>query len=134
MARRRHRSPLTAVFAGEHWFDEAAGPIVRPYTVTGGRTRTAREGLKLITLVVAVGHGRELVAPSPGLGPEHRRILSLCQNPVSVAELAAGAELPVSVVKILLGDLLDRDLVMSRSAAAPDLELLQAVIDGIRRL
>jgi hypothetical protein len=38
------------------------------------------------------------------------------------------------VVKILVGDLIDKGLVTSRAAATPDLQVLQAVINGIRRL
>ncbi|MBQ1161307.1 DUF742 domain-containing protein, partial [Streptomyces sp. A73] len=38
-----------------HWFDDAAGPVVRPYAMTRGRTRSGAEGaqLDLIALVVA---------------------------------------------------------------------------------
>jgi hypothetical protein len=37
-------------------------------------------------------------------------------------------------VKILIGDLIDRQLLMFRSAVTPDINVLQAVINGIRRL
>jgi hypothetical protein len=114
------------------WYDEAAGPLVRPYAVTRGRTRGLRADLQLITLVVAAQQvPRELLGR---LGPEHLQILSLCAYPTSIAELSAEMFLPLSVVKILIGDLVDMQLALFRSAATPDPHVLQAVIDGIRRI
>jgi hypothetical protein len=112
---------------GETWFDDAAGPLVRPYAVTRGRTRAGlRSDLQMITPVTPV-----LTAT---LDPEHVQILTLCQRPTSVAEISAEVHLPLSVVKILLGDLIERHLVSFRSAVRPDLKVLQAVIHGIRQL
>jgi hypothetical protein len=116
----------------EAWYDEAAGPLVRPYAVTRGRTRGLLTDLQLITLVVAAQPvPRELVGR---LAPEHLQILALCAYPTSIAELSAETSLPLSVVKILISDLVDMQLALFRSAAAPDPHVLQAVIDGIRRL
>jgi phosphate/sulfate permease len=60
---------------------------------------------------------------------------------VAVAEIAAGLDLPVSVTKILLGDLIGAGLARARPPAtfmtedgAPDMALLQAVRDGLRKL
>ncbi len=117
---------------GETWFDEAAGPLVRPYAVTRGRTRVDQPDLQLITLVVALAPVTPTLPPS--LDPEHVQILTLCQRPKSVAEIAAEVQLPLSVVKILITDLIERRLVMFRSAVTPDLDVLQAVINGIRQL
>jgi hypothetical protein len=118
---------------GETWFDEAAGPLVRPYAVTRGRTRTGHQtALQMITLVIAT---QAAASASTGmLDPEHVQILALCRHPMSVAEIAAEMHLPLSVVRILLGDLIERRLVIVRSAVTPDLSVLQAVINGIRRL
>lgn len=116
----------------ETWYDEAAGPLVRPYTVTRGRTRIARSELQMVTLVVASQSATR--AATRALDPEHLQILSMCSQAISIAELSAGLGLPLSVVKILVGDLIDRRLVVFRSAADPDPEVLRAVINGIRRL
>jgi hypothetical protein len=114
------------------WFDEAAGPLVRPYAVTRGRTRSGRSDLQLITLVVAL---RPVSATDVSqLDPEHVQMLTMCQRPISIAELSAAFALPLSVVKILLEDLIDRQLVVFRSATTADPQILQAVINGIRRL
>jgi hypothetical protein len=117
---------------GETWFDEAAGPLVRPYAVTRGRTRTGQNDLQMITLVVALQPVTAALAAS--LDPEHVHILNLCQHPTSVAEISAEVHLPLSVVKILLGDLIERRLIIFRSAVTPDIQVLQAVINGIRQL
>jgi hypothetical protein len=74
-----------------------------------------------------------------GLTPEHLAIKRLCQRPLSVAELAAHLDLPLGVVRVLCGDLIERGVVIIRSPAsqlteAPDRELLQAVLDGLSRL
>ncbi|WP_424923681.1 DUF742 domain-containing protein [Amycolatopsis acidicola] len=119
----------------EAWFDDAAGPLYRPYTVTGGRTKTdAQIGLDLLTLVVALTSAGD----AAGLPNEYARIVRLCQQPLSVAEVAAYLELPLPVVKVLLADLIEQHHVIFRSSApvtaAPDERILQAVLDGIRRL
>ncbi|WP_406637310.1 DUF742 domain-containing protein [Amycolatopsis sp. WGS_07] len=120
--------------ARESWYEDEAGPLVRSYAVTGGRTRSDTRGLDLITLVVALRAANE----TPGLEPEYARILSLCQRPVSVAEVAARVDLPLPVVKVMLSDLIERNLVLFRTATpvtdAPSPHVLQAVLDGIRKL
>ncbi|WP_326565633.1 DUF742 domain-containing protein [Amycolatopsis rhabdoformis] len=118
----------------EAWFDDEAGPLVRSYAVTGGRTHSDTLGLDLITLVVAMRTAREVAS----IEPEYARILSLCQKPTSVAEVAARVDLPLPVVKVLLSDLIESNLVLFRTAAppteAPNKHVLQAVLDGIRKL
>src|SRR5215467_7235293 len=71
----------------DHWLDEEAGPVVRPYALTRGRTRPAGEVLDLIALVTAV---RGVEVGRVGLDPEHLALLSMCRLPASVADLAAG--------------------------------------------
>jgi hypothetical protein len=118
----------------EEWFDEAAGPLVRPYAMTGGRTRSDTLGLDLITLVVAMHAASEV-----DVEPEYGRILSACQRPTSVVEIAAEVDLPLQVVKVLLSDLITQRLIIFRSRSTPTAEppsqhVLQAVLDGIRKL
>jgi hypothetical protein len=115
---------------GETWFDGDAGPLVRPYAVTRGRTRSHRRDLDLITLVVAASPN---IAVS-GDGPEYASILRLCQRPLSVAEIAARLELPLGVAKVLVGDLIDQGFVLHGSGATPNTNILHAVLDGIRKL
>jgi len=64
-------------------------------------------------------------------------LLALCRTPTALVEVSARLDLPVAVIRVLLDDLLDNELVsVSPPAAAgtPDARFLQAVIDGIRRI
>lgn len=114
------------------WFDNDAGPLVRPYAMTRGRTTSEQPDLTMIALVVARGSISRSEARL--VDDEYLQILRLVQNPTSVAEVAAGLRLPLSVTKILLGDLIDKKWVAFRSAVSPDIQVLQAVINGIRNL
>ena len=117
----------------ESWFDEAAGPLVRPYAVARGRTRPTRRDLELITLVVAV-----TAEPDADMDLEYAHILRVCQRPLSIAEVSATLDLPLVVIKVLLSDLIDGGHIIFRSPPQtsdfPKTELLQAVLDGIRKL
>ncbi|MFS2292888.1 MAG: DUF742 domain-containing protein, partial [Actinomadura sp.] len=64
----------------ELWADEDAGPVVRPFAVTRGRTRARRRGRELDLIAVVVT--AEVPMPDPvTLGPEDERILEFCVNP-----------------------------------------------------
>ncbi|MFE2052725.1 DUF742 domain-containing protein [Streptomyces sp. NPDC059459] len=122
-----------------HWFDDEAGPVVRPYAMTRGRTSSAAQHrLDLIAVVVAEPHADDPEADVT-LAPEHVDIVGLCRDaPQSVAELAAELDLPVGVVRVLVGDLVDVDLVhVNRPvppAELPDENILRDVISGLRAL
>nr|WP_246511349.1 DUF742 domain-containing protein [Kitasatospora gansuensis] len=111
--------------------------MVRLFSMTKGRTRPVEEGMfDLISLVTAV-HPDE--TEEPDLDPEQRAILGLCRHePLSVAELGSYTDLPVSVVRVLLGDLLHAELIaVTRPvplAQLPDERLLRDVINGLRAL
>lgn len=114
------------------WLDDAAGRLIRPYTVSGGRTRPTT-ALDLLSQVMATGQ----VPPAP-LGPEHTLVLGLCGGPTSVAEVAAHLRLPAIVTKVLLSDLVDCGALTARAPrhrfdAPTDRSLLEAVLDGLRR-
>jgi hypothetical protein len=117
----------------EFWFDEDAGPLVRPYAVARGRTRPTRHDLEMTTLVVAVRADRHV-----NVDREYAHIIRISRRPLSVAEISATLNLPLAVVKVLLSDLIDWGLVIFRSppraSDIPRTELLQAVLDGIRKL
>jgi DNA-binding IclR family transcriptional regulator len=71
------------------------------------------------------------------LGPEHRRLLGLCRTPAAVADLASETDLPLGVVRVLLGDLRERGLVRVVRAAGrstPEESVLRSVLDGLRTL
>jgi hypothetical protein len=119
----------------EHeWIDEAAGPVVRPYAVTGGRTN----GTGDFDLIAIVETADVPLPDSLVLGPEQERILVLCLAPLSVAEVASEVDLALGVVRVLLGDLLDHELILVRQPAPvaqfPHVSMLKEVIDGIHAL
>lgn len=104
--------------------------LVRPFVITGGRTRHATVHLRVEALVVA----------SPGANQrslqfEHARIVEACASPVSVAEVAARVGVPLGVAQILVGDLAEAGLVQvheARQVATP--ALLLRMIDAVRAL
>jgi uncharacterized protein DUF742 len=126
------------VRAGDKWVDRNAGPVVRPYALTGGRTEpTSGAVLDLIAAVVASGPSRG-ADDSARLSPEHRRILGLCQRPATVADVASATALPVGVVRVLLADLIlqGRISVLPQRPAGeqPSADLLKEVLHGLRAL
>lgn len=119
----------------ERWLDAEAGPVVRPYTFTRGRTRPAGEPLDLIAVVVASRRSRN----NPQmLDPEHFAVLRLCQRPTTVADLATDLDLPIGVVQVLLADLRERSMITVHDpippAQLPDPQILREVADALRRL
>ncbi|GGW51356.1 hypothetical protein GCM10010503_30490 [Streptomyces lucensis JCM 4490] len=123
----------------DHWFDDDAGPVVRPYAMTRGRTTSAgQHRLDLIAVVVTEPDAGDPEA-DPTLSPEHVEIVGLCRDaPQSVAELAAELDLPVGVVRVLVGDLAHAEFVhVTRPvppAELPDESILRDVINGLRAL
>jgi hypothetical protein len=117
------------------WLDDSAGRLIRPYTISDGRTKPTRE-FDLMTMVGATG-----IAPDDYLGPDHAQVLELCRTPLTVAEVAARTRIPVTVTKVLLSDLVESGAIATRTVAGGDgwsdpnnPELLEAVLNGLRSL
>ncbi|NKY85882.1 DUF742 domain-containing protein [Nocardia veterana] len=120
---------------GDAWFDDEAGPLVRLYAVTHGRGRSTRPELDMLTLVVDNGRGSALHRHEP----EYEAIAELCRTPQSIAEVAARLALPLTMTKVLVGDLIDDGRLEFRQprqaeAGPGDVSLLRALLDGIRGL
>jgi hypothetical protein len=109
-----------------------SNPWVRPYVLTGGRTRT-RHHLYVHTLVSASGYDTGAAA---GLSPEARRLYERAHaGAVSVAELSAQCGVSLGVTRVLLEDLAasGRVQINEESYVSPyDRHLLKRVIDGLR--
>lgn len=119
---------------GRPWLDDDAGRLVRPYTVSDGRTRPSTH-FDLMTMVVTTG-----VVPRGNLDAYHAHVLDLCAGPVTVAEISARMGMPAIVVKVLLSDLVDDGAITTRAFTPAmvgsnviDLELLEAVMHGLRK-
>jgi uncharacterized protein DUF742 len=115
----------------EHWFDDAAGRLIRPYTVSNGRTEPTMR-MELLSMVIATGY-----RPHGQLGPDHAQALELCGSVTTVAEVAARLRLPAVVTKILLSDLVDWGAVDARSpdpmADTSNPAVLETIIYALQR-
>lgn len=110
---------------------------MRPYALTGGRTRPSGDVLPIEALVSA------LRQPTPQQTAEKRRILELSDGQyLSIAELSAHVRLPVGVVRVIVGDLVDEGLARVHGAdrttdsndPATTLSVLESVLNGISAL
>jgi hypothetical protein len=119
----------------ERWLDAEAGPVVRPYALTRGRTRHAGDSFDLVATVMCTD---AMVRDPSALGPEHVSVLQLARAPTTVADIASDVDLPLGVVRILLADLRELGLVAIRSpvtmAERVDKHTLREVLNGLRGL
>jgi hypothetical protein len=123
----------------DHWYEDETGSMVRPYTVTRGRTRPSdRHAMDLMSQVTAL----EADAAQQGLDHARTALLDLVRRaPRPVVELAADADLPLTVVRVLLGDLAEAGLVrvdeprrVLTMGPAADPELLREIVERLREL
>ncbi|MEV5612299.1 DUF742 domain-containing protein [Streptomyces sp. NPDC052225] len=116
---------------------------VRPYSLTGGRTRfghvllveTFVAALELEAADERLELGKGTLA---GVMPEMRAIVELCRRMRTVAEIAALLKMPLGVVRVLLSDLADQGKIRvygtGHGPGQPDRALLERVLSGLRRL
>ncbi|MGW9676313.1 DUF742 domain-containing protein [Streptomyces koyangensis] len=116
---------------------------VRPYSLTGGRTRFGHV-LLVETFVAALEAPEERKELSNGtfgaarIMPEMQAIVELCRRMRTVAEIAAMLKMPLGVVRVLLSDLADQGKIRvygnGHGPGQPDRALLERVLNGLRRL
>ncbi|MFB7591427.1 DUF742 domain-containing protein [Streptomyces sp. NPDC056169] len=111
-------------------------PLVRPYAMTGGRTRP-RYQLAIEALVSTTADPSRL----QGQLPEHQRICRLCIEIKSIAEISALLSIPLGVARILVADLAEAGLVAihqpggdEAAGGQPAVTLLERVLSGLRKL
>ncbi|MEW2129618.1 DUF742 domain-containing protein [Streptomyces sp. NPDC005435] len=120
---------------------------VRPYSLTGGRTRFGHvllvETFVATTAAIdAPEERRELTDGGAGarVMPEMLAIVELCRRMRTVAEIAALLSMPLGVVRVLLSDLADQGKIRvygtgtGHGTGRPDRALLERVLSGLRRL
>ena len=121
--------------------DDARGPeepaaparFVRPYTITAGRTEAAVDLPMEATLRI---QPRDAGADAD-LGVGELRVLDLCDQR-SVAEVSALTSMPIGVVRVLLGDLVQQGLVrvqatITESSSKDErIELIERTLRGLR--
>ena len=131
-----HRPPQGPMRSSQPQAPKAHNPLVRPYAMTGGRTRP-RYQLAIEALVSTTADPARL----QGQLPEHQRICRLCQEIKSVAEISALLSIPLGVARILVADLAEAGLVAihqpggdESAGGQPDVTLLERVLSGLRKL
>lgn len=108
--------------------------LVRPYSRTGGRTRSSVD-LALEALLSTTEQAADSV-----LDPEHQPIADVLTELRSVAEVAALLRIPLGVVRILVGDMAEQGLVQVHrtvhhlGSGTPPIGILERVLAGLRRL
>lgn len=119
------------------WYDDEAGPLVRLFAMTAGRARSTntRQTFDLVATVEALSSEDD----EPTLPPEQRTILRICRDrPQTVTDIASDSDLPLGVVRVLLGDLAESGHIRVRNpvepAQLPDTSILREVINGLRAL
>lgn len=115
------------------------GRMVRPYTMTGGRTSTV-EPIALEALVAATPAGMRMRRQFKW---EAAEIITQSRRETAVIELAAVLEVPIGVIRVLADDLRSQGAVTiteppSELVTDKDGEvytdLLHKVLDGIKSL
>lgn len=108
--------------------------FVRPFIMTGGRTRTTELDLRVETLVQAIP-GRQI---SPTMASEKVKVIERCADQISIAEIAVALNLVVGVVRVLVADLVDSGhLEVFDFVDEPfdvDIDMLTRISDRIRSL
>ncbi len=109
---------------------------VRPYAITGGRTKSDSE-LPMETLLRTTDAGRKALER---LAFEKKKIVSLCESPIAVVEVAARIDVHLGVAKVLVGDMAEEGLIealpnrVGEADERPDVKLLERVLDGLQSL
>ncbi|MFF4453586.1 DUF742 domain-containing protein [Streptomyces goshikiensis] len=117
---------------------------VRPYSLTGGRTRFTQV-LHVETFVAALEPKASEPQPADGTGdgkgdrmPEMPAIVEVCRRMRTIAEISALLKLPLGVVRVLVSDLADQGRIRvygtGHGAGRPERALLERVLGGLRRL
>ena len=104
--------------------------LLRPYVLTGGRTRATGEDLDIETIVSTASH----IAPS-NLNLERERIATLCKEPCSIAELASHLDLPLGVARFLASEMVTAGILTKHQLTNNnDNRLIEKLIRGVRAL
>ena len=108
----------------------------RPYTLTGGRTRSRFELPIEVTVETLLSSGELDWAP----GDVRTVIVQLCQDRPSIAEISCYAALPIGVTRVLVGDLVESGHLRVHATLTDDSSvserrrLIERTLDGLRAL
>jgi hypothetical protein len=108
----------------------------RPYTLTGGRTRAQIDLPIEVTVETLVSNGETDWGP----GDARSVIVRLCQDRPSIAEISSYAGLPIGVVRVLVGDLVQSGhlrvhaTLTDHSTVSERRRLIERTLSGLRAL
>ncbi len=115
-------------------FTEQSGPLVRPYAMTGGRTRS-RVDIAMESLITTTTRGEREGTTG---GHDWQRIADLCRQVQSLAEIAAYLGTPLGVARVIIGDMAEAGLLDVHEPGRLDNQLgtylLERVLSGLRKL
>jgi len=114
-------------------FEDGESRSLRPYLLTGGRTQTEVDGLAFETLVERTNN-----ADQHGLRFESVRVVEMCDEPISVAEVSAHLSIPLGSTMVLIGDLITSGHLLSHrtinAASDAGVSLVTRIIAGVKQL
>jgi hypothetical protein len=113
---------------------DPTGPLVRPYAMTGGRTRS-RVDIAMESLITTTARGQQEAATG---GHDWQRIVEMCEQVQSLAEIAAYLGTPLGVARVIVGDMAEAGLLDVHEPGRLDDQLgtylLERVLSGLRKL
>jgi len=112
----------------------AQAPTVRPYLLTGGRSRPSEATLAVEAQVLSTEAG---LAALPGHRYEHYEIIDLCREPIAVVEVAGRLGLHLGVARVLVGDLVAIGHLSVRGLETGrhrDTQIIERVIRGLQAI
>jgi hypothetical protein len=121
---------------GEHGDEPRRSPaLARPYAWTEGRTTPAVDiAVEALVETTAVGRAEAAYQTSSALA----QVTELCARPRSLMEIAALLALPLGVVRVLVSDLMQDNLVIVRDTLSDTStwderhDLMERVLHGLR--
>ena len=116
--------------------NDDTGRLIRPYAMTRGRTAADVEDNSLEAQLQTTAFGQD---PSGTYRWEAASILRLAQEPIALIEVAARAQIPIGVARVVIADLVaDGAIAIHRittpASTATYRNLLERVLDGVRSL
>jgi len=113
------------------------GELVRPFSLTRGRTQPASD-IAVEAVLETTARGRQ---EAPFAGRYKHLIADLCaQRPLSLAEIAAHTGVPLGVAKVWVADMATQQLLTLHNPTDHGggyderMDLLERVLDGLRKL
>ena len=114
-------------------------PQVRPFLLAHGRTRARTRHPLMVHTIVSAPRGDPVTVAK--LAPLERDVYERAQPGMSVAEVSAHTGLALGLVRVILGDLANRNMITIHAATGPmatdptmTASVLERVLSGLQQL